>query len=69
MMGDFANNFAAYVLLSEVLKILPALQLSILDARYLQIYWKFQSPAFFKGLLPLGKDKVLLGKQLHPLIL
>jgi len=36
MMGDFANNFAAYVLLSE-------------------------SPAFFKGLLPLGKDKVLLG--------
>jgi len=36
MMGDFANNFASYVLLSE-------------------------SPAFFKGLLPLGKDKLVLG--------
>jgi len=36
MMGDFANNFASYVLLSE-------------------------APTFFKGLLPLGKDKVVLG--------
>jgi len=36
MIGDFANNFASYVLLSE-------------------------SPAFFKGLLPLGKDTELLG--------
>merc|ERR1719486_920101 len=36
MVGDFANNFGSYVLLSE-------------------------SPAFFKGLLPLGKDAELLG--------
>jgi len=36
MVGDFANNFGSYVLLSE-------------------------APAFFKGLLPLGKDAELLG--------
>jgi len=36
MVGDFANNFGSYVLLSE-------------------------SPAFFRGLLPLGEDSVLLG--------
>merc|ERR1719397_1438071 len=36
MVGDFANNFGSYVLLSE-------------------------SPAFFRGILPLGEDSVLLG--------